>query len=171
VIDLAVPHAGRWLAFTWVSCFQAPTGPAQISGGCCQSERIAATCLPSGDIARLPNGPAASPSSPCHLGSSLPVARSSVPIAVAPPTYSAMTICEADSHAMVFGEAARPGVRSTAGPPAAGTVKTSPPVEPSSLMSPLMKPIAAPSGDHLGIAICSAGLWITVAVWLSIPSV
>src|SRR5213078_5321943 len=102
------------------------------------------------------------PSSPCHSRSSLPVATSSMPSALDPPTYSAISICDGDSHVSVLGDDGRAAVRLVAAPPAAGTVNTSPPVAPSSLISPPMKPIVAPSGDHRGSAICSAGLWSTV---------
>ena len=39
--------------------------------------------------------------------------------------------------------------------PSAETIHTSPPVAPWSLISPPMKAIAFPSGDHCGTAICS----------------
>src|SRR5262245_48187205 len=164
----AEPHAGRRPMLTEVTCFQAAIGPAQISGGCCQSERNAATILPSRDAAKLPNTPRCSPSSPCHSRSSLPLATSSVPIALDPPTYSTTCICAGDSHEHVVGDAARPGVRLTAAPPAPGTVNTSPPPTPSPLISPPMKPIDAPSGDHRGSAICSAGLWIAATAPVSL---
>src|SRR5678816_313618 len=102
-----------------------------------------------------------------HCDSTLPGARSRVPIALEPPTYSTIRICDGDSQLNVLGDDGLPGVRLVASPPAAGTVSTSPPVEPWSLMIPPMKPIIEPSGDHRGSAICSAGLWITVAAPVS----
>ncbi len=50
-------------------------------------------------------------------------------------------------------EAGISGVRSRAGPPAAATAKTSPPVAPWSLIKPPMKAISRPSGDQRGLAI------------------
>src|SRR5439155_347661 len=144
----ASPHGARWPALSDVIGFHPPIGPAQISGACCQSERIAASTLPLREIAWLPNVPPWIASSPCHSRSSLPLARSSAPSALPPPTYSATSICDGDSQLNALADDRRSGVRSVGRPPAAGIVNTSPPVNPWSLISPLMNPIAAPSGDH-----------------------
>ena len=54
-------------------------------------------------------------------------------------------------------EARRSPVRLRAAPPAAGTSMMSPPLEPSSLISPWMTAMDAPSGDHRGYAIWKGG--------------
>ena len=79
-----------------------------------------------------------------------------------PSICSANRILPADCHASQLGDAGMPGVRLRASPPAAGTTKISPPVDPSSLMSPAMKATLWPSGDQRGTAICSGGLYTGV---------
>src|SRR5690348_10385073 len=113
--------------------------------------------------------PAWTPSSPCQSWLTLPVATSSVEIALDPPTYSTIWIFDGDCQVYVLTEVGRRAVRSLALPPAAGMVIRSPPVEPSSLIRPPMNAIVAPSGDHRGSAICSAGLWIIVTAAPSAP--
>src|ERR1700757_3262073 len=43
----ASPHSGLRLAFTWVICFQSPTGPAHTSGGLENVSRTTAVVVPS----------------------------------------------------------------------------------------------------------------------------
>src|SRR3984885_8687132 len=69
-------------------------------------------------------------------------------------------------QASAVADARIPRVISVAEPPSSGSVYTSPPVEPKSLMIPAMKATVAPSRDTFGEAICcrrSAGAYSTFA--------
>ena len=71
-----------------------------------------------------------------------------------PPASSQTKRCSLSSHSIQAGEVGRPSVRSRGTPPRAGTIQTSPPVEPWSLIKPPMKAMVLPSGDQRGTAIC-----------------
>src|SRR5205807_4487126 len=79
-----------------------------------------------------------------------------------PSTCSANTMRSGDrSQVSQLADAFSPGVRWRGSPPAAGTVKMSPPLAPSSLIKPPTKAIVLPSGDQRGTAICIDGLRIS----------
>src|ERR1700676_295354 len=96
-------------------------------------------------------------SPPCHNRSLRPEGISKEVIALPPPAISVSSILAGEIHAMELTDDLRFGVLFTAWPPAEAIVKTSPPVKPSSLINPWMKPIDDPSGDQRGIAICVSG--------------
>src|SRR5258708_39412118 len=64
---------------------------------------------------------------------------------------------------MALPEDLSPGIRLIGFPASGETVNTSPPVNPSSLISPWMNPMVEPSGDHRGMAICVSGLKISIS--------
>src|ERR1035437_2545513 len=72
-----------------------------------------------------------------------------------PPSNSLINRCSLSPHSIHVGDDGRCGVRLRGTPPSAATIHTSPPVAPWSLISPPIKAIAFPSGDHRGTAICS----------------
>jgi len=132
-----------------------PMGPTAISGASvnvCRSEAI------------TPVGQATEAYLPWLLNDSAPLhstraaaARRPVPrsasCALSPASNCA---CKRPSQpqASAVADARIPGVMSVAGPPSSGSVYTSPPVEPKSLMIPAMKATVAPSRDTVGAAIC-----------------
>src|SRR5271163_2476960 len=77
-----------------------------------------------------------------------------------PSTYSPNSIFPSGVQVSQLAEAFSSGVIFLGSPPAAEVTHTSPPTLGSSLISPAMKAILCPSGDHAGLAICSAGLCI-----------
>ena len=100
------------------------------------------------------SGEAVNVSGPVKNVEIFPSATSTPARPAAPSTSSAnRTAVEEGSQPSQVAEAFMPGVRLRGSPPEAGMTKTSPPVEPSSLMSPEMKAIAWPSGDQRGTAI------------------
>src|SRR6266851_422803 len=98
---------------------------------------------------------APSPDQRCSI---LPVAGSSVAMALLPPTNSLKSIFPFGCQPSHAAEAFISFVRFFASPASLLMVKMSPPVSPSSLMMPSMKAIRLPSGDQTGLAICSFGL-------------
>src|ERR1700722_10511687 len=71
-----------------------------------------------------------------------------------PPASSLTKRCSSSPHSIHAGEVGLPEVRFCAGPPPAGTIHTSPPVDPWSLIRPPINAIVFLSGDHRGTAIC-----------------
>src|SRR2546426_8714633 len=105
------------------------------------------------------SGEAVNVSGPVKSVEIFPSAPSTLARPAAPSTSSAnRTAAEEGNQASQLAEAFMPGVRLRGSPPEAGMTKTSPPVEPSSLMIPGQNAIAWPSGDHRGPATRRAGL-------------
>ena len=154
------PHSGCTAWLTWVTCFHSPIGPAHTSGGCAAEWRITAEVLWSAasEIPIPPQASVVTTSGPVHRGVILPVATSTVAAPASPSMFSAKRILSGDCQVIQLGDALISGVRLRASPPLAGTKKTSPPVDPSSLISPAMNAILLPSGDQRGTAICKGGL-------------
>src|SRR5262245_52359425 len=100
---LASPQLGLVLALARVICFQAPTGPAQTSGGCWNECRITALVLPSPLSDRLgnPGQPlAVTISGPAQSAVILPVDTSSVARPLSPLIcWPKRTSFEPGSHA------------------------------------------------------------------------
>src|SRR5690349_21202963 len=134
--------------FKWVTCFQSPIDPAQISGGRSKESRMAADFFRSGVTE------SASAESSVQRVLVSPDAGSSDATATLPSTFSINRMRFEGSHVSHLGEAFRRGVRLRGGPPPAGTTKISPPFKPSSLINPPMKATLRPSGDQRGMAIC-----------------
>ena len=130
---------------------QLPTAPATTSGGCRKEERTAADAGLAAAIVKLL----------ITAGARQAVVifpeASSVATPSSPSTYSVKTISPEGRQNREEADAFIPGVRFCAGPPAAGTVQMSPPVDPSSLISPWISAIRDPSGDQRGQAIWSGG--------------
>src|SRR5260370_41086214 len=95
---------------------------------------------------------------PSQSWSELPEARPNAATAVSPDTPSVNTICFDDGiQRNQFGDDLRPGVKLRGAPPAAGIAYISPPITPSSLISPPMNAIVFPSGDQRTLATCIDG--------------
>src|SRR5947209_15153254 len=94
-----------------------------------------------------------------HSVSTDPLLTSMEAMPEPPSIHSPKTnFCPLEGHSNQLADAFIPGVMFLASPPWDGTTKMSPPVAPSSLMSPSMKAMDFPSGDQTGLAICNAGL-------------
>src|SRR5713226_4853451 len=81
-------------------------------------------------------------------------------MAASPSTISVVKISSRPVQDRQVTEAFSSGVTFRGSPPPAGITKRSPPGAIKSLMSPPMKAMLLPSGDHLGEAICNFGLRI-----------
>src|SRR5579863_3015270 len=97
-------------------------------------------------------------SGPAHSGEIFPFARSIVATPAWPSMFCVKRISRGVFQYSHDGEAAIPGLTLRASPPDEGTVKMSPPIDPSSLINPPMNAIVFPSGDQRGTAICKGGL-------------
>src|SRR6185437_10565043 len=154
------PHAGLSAALTFVTCCQAPIAPAHTSGGCSSDERTRAEVFPSVDMEiEVFQLPALTCSGPCHSVSIFSVAGSTVAKPLSPSTSSPKRIfCPPGAQVSQLAEAFISAVRLRASPPSPGITKISPPVEPSSLISPEINATDLPSGDQTGDATWSVGL-------------
>ena len=151
------PHSGRIPALACVRVVQAPIGPATTSCGCENEERTAALASPCFAAENF-----ATTAEPRQRVRIFPEA-SSAAMPSSPSTYSVNRISLPERQKSADAEAFIPSVRFLGAPPAAGTVQMSPPVEPSSLMSPWITAISRPSGDHRGQAIWSGGFQMDFA--------
>src|SRR5580700_6476973 len=124
----ASPHSAFRLAFTCVSCFQSPIGPAHTSGAVENASRTTAVVLPS--LARDTEGtnrPWTKVSEPFHTGVIAPVGASratNVSPAAIPVTRIPSEFGGHESDVAVDLES---GVRFLIGPPVAAVEYTSPP--------------------------------------------
>src|ERR1700722_9235247 len=146
------PQLGFMSSFAWVTCRQWPAGPAHNSGGCAGELRTAA------EFSRSAENDIEIDSGPDHSFETFPLASSTAEMPDSPSMFSVNRISALDFQKIAFGEAAISEVTFRAFPPPAGTTKISPPVEPSSLISPSIKAMLMPSGDQRGSAICQRGL-------------
>src|SRR5579871_4118235 len=154
---LASPHAGLSAALREVICFHSLITPTQISGGCASDWRITAAVLPS--AARetaVPQPYTLSSPGPRVSVSIAPEVGSTVATPLSPSTSSPKITLPPLVHVSQLADAFMPGVMFLAAPPSAGTIKISPPTEPSSLIMPEMKATVLPSGDQAGTAICES---------------
>src|SRR6202453_1242950 len=153
------PHAGFIAAFSVVSCFHCPIGPAQISDGTFADWRTIATVTLSlaelvvvaVDTQKSLAGRAVS--SPVQMVCIAPPLALTLAKPELPSTFSPKVMRPEPVHASANGDALMLGVTLRAAPPAIGTTKTSPPVEPSSLINPSMNATFLPSGETRGFAI------------------
>src|SRR5580658_942125 len=161
---LCTRAAKRIPVLTAVRSRQWPMAPTSISGAAVKDSCTAAV-IPDGHAAAWPS-PVFNNSSPLHktrgtLGSR-PDPRSTN--CVLSPASNCACSRPPQSQNNDVAEAGIAGVTFVTEPPSSGSVYTSPPVEPKSLMIPAMKATVAPSRDTLGIAICcrSAGVYSTL---------
>src|SRR5215468_6119145 len=134
------PQDGLTPALRCVTCFQSPTGPAQISGGALNELRATAEDFASRETERLgPQRPAESASLLRQSWRTCALAGSSEATAESPPRYSAKRILPSAVQENQLAEPFRSGVRFCAELPVAGTMAMSPPTEGSSLIKPSMK--------------------------------
>src|SRR6516165_2559353 len=135
----ASPQAAFTVEFSDVSWRHAPIGPAHTSAGDDMDWRTTAEEFPS--LAReiwIPQPSAESISNPFHTCRTWPLAPDTVAMPELPSMFSVNRIWFGPVHFNQVAEAFIPGVRLRASPPLTGTTKMSPPVEPWSLMMPLM---------------------------------
>src|SRR5262249_51965261 len=127
--------------FTEVTCFHRPTGPAQISGGSLGDWRtIAITPASRVDEAWLTDS---SSLQSCWTTPALGTDRKpDLPWMFSPNVMGSGAVQVRDD-----GEALMLPVKFRPFPPPMETTNTSPPVEPSSLISPSMKATFLPSGE------------------------
>src|SRR5580765_4698928 len=151
------PHAGLIPALSVVSCFQFPIGPAQSSAGVLGDWRATAETDPSRERAPLSEDCALTDSSPAQIFWTAPPDAETLANPDLPSTFSPNTMRSAEVQTNVDGELLIFGVRLRTVPPATGTVKISPPTEPSSLIRPSMNATCLPSGETWGSAICRLG--------------
>ena len=137
------------------SAFHSPSSPAQASGGRVNELRITAVSSPF-----LAGAKCSSPSAPAHRRSSFPSAGWIAATPSPPSTHAVNRISPSGCQKSWWADQFVPGVRFLAAPPSTGTVQTSPPVEPSSLMMPWMTATERLSGEKRGQAICSSGFQI-----------
>ncbi len=154
----APPQSGFTVSLSCVICFQLPIGPAHTSCGCRKESRTAAVVTPSRAIDSEIARPVETCSAPLHTCSTPPLADTRANPDMPLMSTPARIVRESPSHVSVAALACMPGVRFVAAPPLDGTIMTSPPFDPWSLISPSMKAMLLPSGDQRGQATCSAGL-------------
>src|ERR1700676_728 len=113
--------------FACVICFQAPIGPAQISGGSSKEWRTMADVFPSVAIDTLyPSCPSVITSDPVHNVSTSPCGRPNFTTPGAPSRFSTTRMfCEDGVQQIQLAEAFMLGVMFLAAPPEAGIMKTS----------------------------------------------
>src|SRR5580704_3987159 len=158
---LSSPQLGRKPSLMRVTCFHSPIVPAHISGGWTEECRITAEVWRSAASERVgsPSATVEMTSGPVHSRESFPLERSTLETPAWPSMFSVKRILLGDSQYSHDGDAAIPGVTLRAFSPVAETVKMSPPIDPSSLISPPMNAMVLPSGDQRGTAICNEGLY------------
>src|SRR5258707_8875568 len=158
---LASPHAGLSPALRDVTCGQLPTAPAHTSGGWANDSRTIAEVFPSAASEAEVSRPAAAILSLVWNAVSILPSLTLTAARPLPPSISSLKkIFVFSRQVSQHAEAFIPGVALRAVPPSAGIIKMSPPILPSSLMSPPMNATDFASGDHAGLAICvSIGGW------------
>ena len=130
--------------------------PATMRGACSKSSCTDAAIAPSALNTKRPSREPEADTGADHSVRCVRAAGSIATIAWSLPTSAEATIC-LPCHDRPLNEPRKPGVALTGLPPAAGTVKTSPPTEPKSLIRPPMKATVWPSFDMRGMFICIAG--------------
>src|SRR4051812_18463640 len=156
--ERASPQVGRADEFVLEMRFHSPMRPAQTSGALRNVLRMTAEVTPSFASDAPMTSWLVTSSSPCQSVSIEPLLVSTRTMADSPATFSPKVILSVAVQANDVTDAFRSGVTLRAAPPAAGMTNRSPPVEPSSLISPSMNAIDLPSGDQRGSASCNCGV-------------